>query len=125
MTISKFQITKAKDVQQYIQILTDSQDFEHMTKEQYDYEMEDHIIFQHERFCVFKRYGNEFFVGHELGEEEAGFYLDEIFETKLEIKSSGELIPHWEDDSKFPSIMDYIQEAGFPVHFKVFKDYGQ
>ena len=94
-----------------------------MTKEQYDYEYEDHVIFDNGKICMYKCWGNTYYVGKDVKEELYEFYLEDIDKVRIEFSDNGDIICHWDDDS-FPSILDIVEAEGFPIHFKLFKDYG-
>lgn len=96
-----------------------------MTQEQYNYEIEDHLIYQGPGFVVYKWYGNEFFISPTIDETaEFAFYLHDIENTRVNVTKDGEVEVSWDKDSSFPSLLDYIEKDGFPITFKVFKDYG-
>lgn len=114
----------ADNVQEYMQILADSEKMDLMTKEQLDYEYSEHVIFQNEELCVFRYYGNTYYIGSEFGEELAEFYLKDFADVHVEITSDKQLAIHWRN-ANFPSVADIIEKAGFPIQFKLFRDYGQ
>ena len=97
-----------------------------MTREQYDYEIEDHLIYQGPGFVIYKWYGNEFFISPNMEETgEYAFYIDDIEKTRVQVTPDGKVEVTWDDNSKWPSVLDYIEKDGFPINFKVFKDYGR
>lgn len=119
-------IMNAKNRTEYIQMLEDSMDTANMTREQVEYEYEDHIIFDNGKVCLFKRYLNTFYVGRVFGDEGCEFYLDMIDKIKLRLSDTGEYLDYDATDSlQNPSILDIIEKEGFPIHFKLFRDYGQ
>ncbi|MCF0191466.1 MAG: hypothetical protein HUJ96_09415 [Marinilabiliaceae bacterium] len=113
----------AKSRAEYLLILKDCETFNNMTKEQYDYEYEDHIIFNNGKICMYKCWGNTYYVGKDINEELYEFYLEDIDRVRVEIADNGNIVCHW-DDENFPSILDIIEAEGFPIHFKLFRDYG-
>lgn len=114
----------AANAEEYFQILADSEKMDRMTKEQLDYEYSEHVIFQNEELCVFRYYGNTYYIGSEFGEELAEFYLKDFADVHVEITSDKQLAIHWRN-ANFPSVADIIEKAGFPIQFKLFRDYGQ
>lgn len=56
---------------------------------------------------------------------EYAFYLDEIEEVKIMVDESGEVLVSWDKDCEWPTLMDYIAKDGYPIQFKLFKDYGE
>lgn len=114
----------ATNAEEYFQILADSEKMDRMTKEQLDYEYSEHVIFQNEELCVFRYYGNTYYIGSEFGEELAEFYLKDFADVHVEITSDKQLAIHWRN-ANFPSVADIIEKAGFPIQFKLFRDYGQ
>lgn len=128
MNNSKFQPSNAADQVQYLQMLQDGIVGENhsMTSEQYSYEIEDHLIYQGPGFVVYKWYGNEFYISSDLDETgEYAFYLRDIEKTKVNVTSAGEVELSWDDSCPWPKLLDYIKKDGYPVAFKVFKDYGE
>lgn len=97
-----------------------------MTREQYDYEIEDHLIYQGPGFVVYKWYGNEFFISPSIDETgEYAFYLRDIAKTKINVTKDGNVEVSWDENSKWPHLLDYIEKDGYPITFKLFKDYGR
>lgn len=128
MSNSKFQPKNATNKEQYLQMLQDGIVGENpaMTQEQYAYEIEDHLIYQGPGFVVYKWYGNEFFISPGLDESgEYAFYLRDIEKVKIHIAENGDVKASWDDKSPWPYLLDYIRRDGYPVTFKVFKDYGR
>lgn len=128
MNSSKFQPQNAANKDQYLQMLLDGIVGENpsMTREQYDYEIEDHLIYQGPGFVVYKWYGNEFFISPNLDETgEYAFYFRDIENIKVYVSENGEVKVSWSDKSSWPYLLDYIKKDGYPVTFKVFKDYGR
>lgn len=128
MSNLKFQPTNAANREQYLQMLKDGIVGENptMTQEQYNYEIEDHLIYHGPGFVVYKWYGNEFFISPNIDETaEYAFYLRDIENTRVNVTKDGEVVVSWDKDSTFPHLLDYIEKDGFPVTFKVFKDYGR
>ncbi len=124
----KYQPANAANREQYLQMLRDGIVGENtaMTLEQYNYEIEDHLIFQGLGFVVYKWYGNEFFISSNLDETgEYAFYLRDIENTKVNVTTNGIVQVSWDKNSTWPKLLDYIEKDGFPVTFKVFKDYGR
>ncbi len=114
---------RAKNREEYLAILKDCESWDNMTKEQHVYEYEDHVIFDNGKICVYKCWGNTYYVGKDIKEELYEFYLEDIDRVRIEFSDNGEIVCHWDDDS-FPSILDIVEAEGFPIHFKLFKDYG-
>lgn len=128
MSNSKFQPKNAVDKNQYLQMLRDGIVGENptMTREQYNYEIEDHMIYQGPGFVVYKWYGNEFFISPGIeGTAEYAFYLRDIEKTKVHVEDNGDVKVSWDEGSAWPTLMEYIANDGFPVAFKIFKDYGR
>lgn len=97
-----------------------------MTKEQYNYEIEDHLIYQGPGFVVYKWYGNEFFISESIDETgEYAFCLRDIEKTKVNVSKDGKVEVSWDNISEWPYLLDYIGADGYPVTFKIFKDYGR
>ncbi len=97
-----------------------------MTREQYDYEIEGHLIYQGPGFVVYKWYGNEFFISKSLEEDgEYAFYLREIARTKVLVDPNGDIQVSWAEESPWPTVLEYIARDEFPIDFKLFKDYGR
>ena len=127
MKTSKFQPKHADNKSQYLQMLKDGIVGENkaMTREQYLYEIEEHIIYQGSEFVVYKWYGNEFFISKSIDDTgEFAFYLNEIDKTKVFVNADGKIEVSWDNDSTWPSVFEYIEKDGFPINFKLFKDYG-
>jgi len=123
----RFQPKNAADKDQYIQMLHDGIVGENplMTREQYDYEISDHLIYQGPGFVVYKWYGCEFFISTSLDETgEYAFSLNEIESISVLVSPGGDVKVSWDADSQWPKLLDYIQRDGFPVDFQLFKDYG-
>ena len=128
MSSSKFSKKNAADKAQYLQMLRDGivGENENMTREQYNYEIEDHLIYQGPGFVVYKWYGNEFFISPSMDETgEYAFYLRDIDKTKVKVMDDGKVEVSWDKDSDWPYLLDYIERDGFPIEFKLFKDYGR
>lgn len=128
MNSSKFSKKNAADEAQYLQMLRDGivGENENMTREQYDYEIEDHLIYKGPGFVVYKWYGNEFFISPSMDETgEYAFFLRDIDKTKVKVMDDGRVEVSWDEDSDWPYLLDYIQKDGFPIEFKLFKDYGR
>lgn len=128
MNHSRFQPKNAVDKEQFLQMLRDGIVGENpkMTREQYDYEIEEHLIYQGPGFVVYKWYGNEFFISPSMDETgEYAFYLPEIENVKVYVAPDGTVQVSWDENSSWPSLMRYIENDGYPVNFKVFKHYGR
>lgn len=128
MNNSRFQPKNAANKEQYLQMLKDGIVGENprMTREQYDYEIEDHLIYQGPGFVIYKWYGNEFFISPNIDTTgEYAFYLKDIESTKVHVTSNGEVEVSWDKDCSWPSVLDYISNDNFPITFKLFKDYGR
>ena len=126
MNSLKFQPQNAANKEQYLQMLRDGIVGENpaMTREQYNYEIEDHLIYQGPGFVVYKWYGNEFFISPNIDESgEYAFYLRDIERTKIHVNNNGDIEVSWDEDSPWPTLLQYVEKDGFPVNFKVFKDY--
>lgn len=126
MNSSKFIKTNAVDKAQYLQMLKDGivGENKNMTREQYNYEMEDHLIYQGPGFVVYKWYGNEFFISPSMDETgEYAFYFRDIGKTKVNVMDDGKIEVSQDKDSDWPYLLDYIEKDGFPIEFKLFKDY--
>lgn len=126
MNSSRF-VKNAVDKAQYLQMLKDGIVGVNttMTQEQYNYEIEDHIIYKGQDFVVYKWYGNEFFISPNIDETgEYAFYLNDIECTKVKVNDDGKVEVSWDEDSDWPLLLDYIAKDGYPVEFKLFKDYG-
>ena len=54
---------RAKNREEYLSILKDCESLGSMTKEQYDYEYEDHVIFDNGKICMYKCLGNTYYLG--------------------------------------------------------------
>ena len=115
--------TPATDREEYLSILKDCESMDTMTKEQLDYEYEDHVIFDNGKICVYKCWGNTYYLGKDITEELYEFSLDQFDRVRIEFSDKGDIICHWDNDS-FPSILDIIEAEGFPIPFKLFRDYG-
>ncbi len=128
MSNFEFQPERASSKEQYIQMLWDGLVGvnKNMTHEQYLYDIEDHLIYQGPGFVVYKWYGVEFFISPDMDTDgEYAFYLDEIEEVKIMVDESGEVLVSWDKDCEWPTLMDYIAKDGYPIQFKLFKDYGK
>lgn len=128
MSNLKFQPKHALNKEQYLQMLRDGivGENQSMTKEQYSYEIEDHLIYQGPGFVIYKWYGNEFFISRSMEETgEYAFYLNQINQTKIHIDSKGNIEVSWDKDSSWPTVLDYISKDGYPIQFKLFKNYGR
>jgi hypothetical protein len=127
MSNSKLQPKNAANKEMYLQMLRDGLVGENpaMTREQYDYEIEDHLIYQGHGFVVYKWYGNEFFISSNIDETgEYAFYFRDIENTKVNVTADGNVQVSWDENSPWPKLLDYLEKDGFPVTFKLFKDYG-
>lgn len=113
----------AKSKEEYLSILKDCESLGKMTKEHYEYEYEDHVIFDNGKVCLYKRWGNTYYVGKQIGDELYEFYLEDFDKVRIEFTPIGDIVCHW-DDANYPSILDIVEAEGFPVPFKLFKDYG-
>ena len=113
----------AKSREEYLSILKDCEALDSMTKEQCDYEYEDHVIFDNGKICMYKCWGNTYYIGKDMEEELCEFSLENIDKIRIEFTAQGDIVCHW-DDPNFPSVLDLIESEGFPFHFKLFKDYG-
>lgn len=128
MSNLRFQPQNAANKEQYLQMLHDGIVGENpsMTREQYNYEIEDHLIYQGPGFVVYKWYGNEFFISPRLEETgEYAFYLRDIEKIKVQVTEAGDVKVSWDVKTPWPYLLDYIKKDGYPVTFKVFKDYGR
>ena len=128
MSNLKFQPQKAANRVQYLQMLRDGLVGENpdMTHEQYKYDIEDHLIYQGPGFVVYKWYGVEFFVSSDMDTDgEYAFYLHEIEKVKVYVDDEGKVFVSWDEDCNWPFLMDYIEKDGYPIQFKIFKDYGK
>jgi hypothetical protein len=128
MSNSKFQPKNAANKEMYLQMLRDGIVGENsaMTREQYDYEIEDHLIYQGPGFVVYKWYGNEFFISPNLDETgEYAFYFRDIEYTKVNVTVNNNLQVSWDENTPWTKLLDYIEKDGFPITFKIFKDYGR
>ncbi len=84
-----------------------------LSAEQYDYEMEAHVIYEDENITLVKNYVNEFDL-HARGDSEGGMTAG--FEALTEIVDLGDV--RGLEEFEGMTIVDYMRERGFPLTFR-------